>query len=152
MKSIIVIVCLTVIAFLFIGCETHVEPQARSEQEGLTCPINAELKATLDQYFKDNPVTPRDEFWKRGIVLKKTRVYTKGMKVAFKLYYEPGLLKDFHGSTKSDLLDLNTQIGADIWVHDSGNDVVVWGTEVEIIAEQAVCIPDSIIIKSESID
>ena len=112
---------------------------------------NAEFKATLNQYFRDNPGNPPEEkHWVRGIVLSKNVTHidqlaiggTLRMEISFLCYVQNGEINEYSSKEFDGLLDLKTPIGADIWIKEWN-----WNLEVKLISTRATCIPDSCITK-----
>jgi len=131
-----------------IGC-TEERPPARLERERLACPINADFKTMLDDYFVQHPRPPRKKCWHRAIVLKKNREFTDRMNVSFVIYSEKGEIRTLKSSilANDSELDLKTPVGGEIWFCDNGRDKFVSQGEVEIISEQAICLPDGMVIE-----
>lgn len=149
-----VLVCL-----LILGCEPENLPQARHEENKLSCPIDKELKARLDEYFKSIPRTPPDgKGWIRAIVLKKNLVFTNEMSVSVLLYTTSGELKTVCSgggcgrmvtlpsdrSLIASKIDILTFIGSEIWFKGE----YLCPKDIQLITERAVCISESLVILS----
>lgn len=131
------------------GCSE--QPQARIEEEGLLCPIDTNLKATINRYFTQNPIpaaTRNDTTWIRAIVLKKDRIFTTSMDLALVLYCENGELRNLtpSGFALPVIIDMNTPVGSEVWFFDKRKirDEYIHDSEIRLIKEDAVCIPDRV--------
>lgn len=142
----------------FVGCETRNVPPVKLEEQQVSCSINGNFKATMDNYFqtvavKKEAFAQLEENAKRYgearplrvIILRKTKAIGEHVNISVLVYTVNKKVRIFENSFMGNSLSLDMvlQVGSDVLLWDDGDNKLI-AEEVYILSERAMCIPDSI--------